>query len=269
VEKGKCTTLSWSSGNADSASLEPGVGVVPPSGSREVCPSESTTYTVTAKGAGGQARAQSSVTVTAPPPSPLPTATLSANPSLIEKGKCSTLSWSSGDASSVRIEPGVGDVPPAGSREVCPTTHTTYTVTAKGVGTQAAALATAQAVVSVEEKLTIRLDVLFDTNKSDVKAKYHDEIGKVAAFLQKYPNVKGTIEGHTDNVGSAKYNLALSQRRADAVLKYLVEKHKVDPARLEAKGYGLEKPVADNGTEEGRRENRRVLATFDTVTVRR
>jgi OOP family OmpA-OmpF porin len=201
-----------------------------------------------------------------------------ANPASVEKGKCTTISWNSQNASSASIEPGVGEVPPSGSRQVCPSDPVTYKVTAKGPGGQA----TAQAAVNVtappppppppppaEEKLTVRLEVEFDTDKADVKARYHDEIKKVADFMQKYPTVKGTIEGHTDNVGSAKYNQSLSQRRADSIRKYLVEKFKVDPARLTAKGYGFDRPVADNATEEGRQKNRRTMATFDTVTIRK
>ena len=65
------------------------------------------------------------------------------------------------------------------------------------------------------------------------------------------------IEGHTDNRGKPQYNLELSKRRAAAVLRYLSE-HGVEAARLESEGYGLDKPIADNNTEQGRAANRRV-----------
>jgi outer membrane protein OmpA-like peptidoglycan-associated protein len=66
------------------------------------------------------------------------------------------------------------------------------------------------------------------------------------------------IEGHTDNQGSAAYNKGLSQRRAEAVVAYLVNKG-IDRSRLIARGFGLEKPIADNHTDEGRAMNRRVV----------
>ncbi len=65
------------------------------------------------------------------------------------------------------------------------------------------------------------------------------------------------IEGHTDSVGTRPYNLALSQRRAQSVVEYLVNKG-IDPTRLSSQGFGMEKPIASNKTEEGRSQNRRV-----------
>jgi outer membrane protein OmpA-like peptidoglycan-associated protein len=72
------------------------------------------------------------------------------------------------------------------------------------------------------------------------------------------PRIKKVrVEGHTDNVGKAKKNTQLSQKRADAVKKYLVSKG-VEDARLEAIGFGPDKPIADNATDEGKEANRRV-----------
>ena len=111
-------------------------------------------------------------------------------------------------------------------------------------------------------KETIALKVQFDTAKADIKTIYHDEIAKVAAYLKKHPNKNVTIEGHTDSVGSKKYNQGLSERRAESVKKYLVDKFGVDASRISTKGYGKSKPIADNKTEEGRQNNRRIEATF-------
>jgi OOP family OmpA-OmpF porin len=83
--------------------------------------------------------------------------------------------------------------------------------------------------------------------------------------MKKYPTVTTTIEGHTDNVGRMKSNMKLSQRRADSVKNYLVKKYGIEPSRLQAIGYGPTRPVADNNTVAGRRENRRTVAVFQTM----
>ena len=77
-------------------------------------------------------------------------------------------------------------------------------------------------------------------------------------LLTKNPNWVVQIEGHADNVGADDYNLALSKARAEAVVKYLVD-HGIPQERLSAKGFGAGQPVADNKTEEGRQQNRRVV----------
>lgn len=108
----------------------------------------------------------------------------------------------------------------------------------------------------------IRLNVEFDTNKAVVKPKYMGDIKRVADFMKAHPNLNATIEGHTDSVGSAKSNLALSQKRADAVRNVLVKKEKIAPERLKAVGYGESKPIASNDTKEGKQKNRRVEAVL-------
>ena len=107
------------------------------------------------------------------------------------------------------------------------------------------------------------LNVKFDTNKSDIKPQYHDELKKVGDFLNDFPTVKGVIEGHTDSVGSKAKNMKLSQRRADSVRNYLVKTYKIAPERLTAKGFGPTKPVASNKTAAGKQLNRRIEANFN------
>ena len=80
---------------------------------------------------------------------------------------------------------------------------------------------------------------------------------QLADILNKYPNAKLTIEGHTDNTGSNAYNLTLSKNRAQAVVDYLVTKG-IAISRLNAVGFGEDKPVTTNNTAEGRTLNRRV-----------
>lgn len=105
----------------------------------------------------------------------------------------------------------------------------------------------------------IRLRIQFDFDKAIVKSKYHNEIMRVANLLKKYPDVDVVIEGHTCSIGSEGYNQKLSQRRADSVKRYLVNKFNVPAARLTTKGYGESRPEFDNSTKDGRRKNRRVL----------
>ena len=119
------------------------------------------------------------------------------------------------------------------------------------------------------EKISISLLIEFDTDKADIRPRYHDEIARVGDFMKKYPETTAVIEGHTDNVGGKAYNERLSQRRADAVRKYLIDKFGIAASRLTAKGYGFAKPVADNKTAEGRQKNRRIEASITTVAVKK
>jgi OOP family OmpA-OmpF porin len=99
----------------------------------------------------------------------------------------------------------------------------------------------------------------FDTDKADLKpgVGYFKELNMVADVLIKNPDVKGEILGHTDNVGSAEYNQKLSERRAESVKAYLVNKG-IAAERIVTKGLGLTQPMASNDTVEGRAQNRRV-----------
>jgi OOP family OmpA-OmpF porin len=114
-----------------------------------------------------------------------------------------------------------------------------------------------------EEQVCITLKIEFDFDKADIKPKYHDQIKQVSDFMTTYPDTTAVIEGHTDNVGTADYNQKLSQRRAESVRQYLVDKFGISPARLKSVGYGFNKPIADNGTAEGRAKNRRIDAVID------
>jgi len=118
----------------------------------------------------------------------------------------------------------------------------------------------------IEETITRRIDVKFDTDKSFVQPQFYPQIEAVAQIMREYIRTTVTIEGHTDSVGAADYNQKLSQRRADAVREVLISQFGVDPSRLIAIGYGETRPVADNGNAMGRQENRRVEAVV-TATV--
>ncbi len=123
----------------------------------------------------------------------------------------------------------------------------------------------APAPVPMKEKVTITLNVQFDTNKAVVKEEYNDEIKRVADFMKEFPDTTAEIGGHTDNIASAAYNQKLSEKRANSVRQYLIDKFGIDGSRLTAVGYGLTKPVAGNDTEDGRQQNRRVEAVMEAV----
>jgi outer membrane protein OmpA-like peptidoglycan-associated protein len=100
-------------------------------------------------------------------------------------------------------------------------------------------------------------DILFDVNKATLKPELKTNLAKIAGILTVFKNSRVTVEGHTDNQGSAEYNQALSEKRAQNVMEFLIEQG-IQPHRLSAVGYGLTRPVADNSTAEGRQKNRRV-----------
>ncbi|VVN86879.1 OmpA family protein [Pseudomonas fluorescens] len=104
-------------------------------------------------------------------------------------------------------------------------------------------------------------DVLFATNKADLKSSGLVNINKLAQFLSENPDRKVIVEGYTDATGSEAYNQSLSERRAGSVRMALV-KMGVDPARIVAQGYGKEYPVAENSSVSGRAMNRRVEVTI-------
>lgn len=107
-----------------------------------------------------------------------------------------------------------------------------------------------------QKEITLK-NIFFETNKYDLKEKSFIELNKVVDLLIKNPTIKIEISGHTDNVGNAKDNLLLSQNRAKAVYEYLISQ-KIAKTRLNYKGLGSKKPIADNNTEEGKQKNRRI-----------
>ena len=101
-------------------------------------------------------------------------------------------------------------------------------------------------------------NILFETGKADLKPESMEEIQKVAEYMKKNPSARFEVQGHTDNQGSDAVNDPLSQKRAEAVVAAL-EKEGVDPFNLRPVGKGSHEPVADNSTEAGRAQNRRVV----------
>jgi len=106
-------------------------------------------------------------------------------------------------------------------------------------------------------------DVLFSSGKADLKVGATSNLNRLVTFLNRYPDRTVIIEGYTDSIGGADYNLGLSQRRADSVKSYLAEQG-IGAMRLTASGKGLNDPVAGNDSDAGRQRNRRVEVIIAT-----
>jgi len=100
--------------------------------------------------------------------------------------------------------------------------------------------------------------ILFNTGSDQIRGESKPTLDMIGQMLQQHPDLKLTIEGHTDNVGNAAANQTLSDKRAAAVRAFLISNYQIDASRLASKGYGATKPAASNDTPEGRQQNRRV-----------
>ena len=258
ISPGQCSTLTWSSQNVQKAEIDQELGAVAASGSKQVCPKETTPYTLTATGTGGTVYETATVTVAAAPkvipvvPPASLGATISANPAYIYAGQCTTLSWSTQNATDVTINPGVGKVGPSGAKQVCPAENTEYTISASNAGGSK----TASTTVPVYKRAILHIN--FDTAKSDIRKADQPELQKAIDFVKKYPDTKISVVGFTDSRGTDKYNQKLSEQRANAVKKYLVDQGHVKAEMITAEGRGETEPIGDNKTKEGQFQNRRV-----------
>ncbi|HRH67806.1 MAG TPA: OmpA family protein [Bacteroidia bacterium] len=114
--------------------------------------------------------------------------------------------------------------------------------------------------IKVGQSVVLR-NIFYDFDKYDLKDESLAELGKLISFLSKNPKIRIEVGGHTDNVGGKAYNQQLSEKRAKSVYDYLV-KNGITESRLEFKGYGDAKPVADNSSDQGRSQNRRTEFTI-------
>jgi peptidoglycan-associated lipoprotein len=201
------------------------------------------------------------------PPPPVPTISLAAQPSMIAKGQSTVLSWKSSNATTVELDGGVGTVGSSGSVTVTPSSSVTYTAKATGPGGNSAAsvrvtveipvIAAAPPKLSDREFFDKRIqDIFFDYDKYNIR---NDQLGIAendASALKERPTLKMMIEGHCDERGSEKYNLALGDRRANSVKSYLVD-HGVPAERIDTVSYGKERPLDLGHNEEAWAKNRR------------
>lgn len=121
-----------------------------------------------------------------------------------------------------------------------------------------------QGLEPVGARITMALQMEFDTNDAAVRPQYRDELANVARFMRAHPDVKAMVQGHaSDQRGTtAKQSMTLSRERADSVVDYLADVLGVDRARLSAEGFGDTRRVAYNTTAEGQKENQRVNVIF-------
>ncbi len=138
--------------------------------------------------------------------------------------------------------------------EVYELTIVEETVMKQSVELNAGAMA---AELTKSGRVTLR-GILFDVGLATIRDSSAALLAEVAALLKAEPNLALEVVGHTDNTGTAAGNLTLSRQRADAVRVWLVKNHSIDPARLTTNGRGDTVPVADNTTDAGRAQNRRV-----------
>jgi peptidoglycan-associated lipoprotein len=216
-------------------------------------------------------------TETAPPPTVAKPSidSFTAEPSTIEKGQSSTLSWSISGATDMSIDHGVGAVQSRGQRQVFPANTTTYTLTANGPGgsdtrTVTVAVnnpppppppaATGPRLSSAEMLQQQSQDAFFDYDKNDIRPDAREALTHDAGLLKQIfaqdPNFTVIVEGHCDERGSAEYNLALGDRRASAAKEFLVQLG-VSGDRIKTISYGKERPQCTEANEECWQKNRR------------
>jgi peptidoglycan-associated lipoprotein len=215
------------------------------------------------------------IVATPPPPPPpavappeRPTVNLQASSTSIQRGEAATLTWSSTNATSLNLSPGIGAVAAQGNQRVTPQDSITYTITATGPGGSADSNAHINVTVppppppvvhepSIQELFDRDVkDAYFDYDKADIRTDARDALSQTAQFLRSYPQVKIVVEGHCDERGSTEYNLALGDRRASAAKQFLVSLG-ITADRLETVSYGKEKPFCSASTEECWQQNRR------------
>jgi peptidoglycan-associated lipoprotein len=209
----------------------------------------------------------------APPPPP-PTITLRAAPGTIDRGQSTSLQWEAKNATSVRIQPEVGNVQVEGFRSVNPGSSITYTAVATGPGGSASDSARitvrvpaatvpprteprTDARVSMDELFRQNVQTIyFDFDKSEIRPDQVQRLEADASWLRQHRGLKFTIGGYCDERGSEEYNLGLSDRRANRVKEFLI-KEGVDAASINTVSYGEERPVCSEATEACYQKNRR------------
>lgn len=279
INCGDSSTLTWNSTDAVDVNIS-AVGDVDKSGTKTVSPTKTTTYNYTATGPGGNVPQSATINVNIQP-----TATLTLNPTEVRYHKIgdkvkedgtSTLTWTSSNASKVTIDP-IGDVATSGNQTITATPknqnigpideNQPYALTATNVcGGSTTQTATLRITGSIEPMPVVTLESLFYPTAYPVKE--HPDLGllgsqeqsldQVASTFKKYldydDTAKLTVVGHADVRGSAPYNEALSQRRADRVKDYLVSQG-ISADKIETRAEGKERQLDRSEVDQLQQQN--------------
>jgi peptidoglycan-associated lipoprotein len=210
-----------------------------------------------------------------PSNAPAPTATLTADPVAVDVGQSVVLNWRTQNASSVTID-GVGEVPANGTQTVSPSSSTNFHLTAKGDG--GTTEANVRVTVRVPQAPTAPADngdmgseaafhqnvhdVFFDYDSYDLRPDAQSSSQTAASYLNAHPAIKIVIGGYCDDRGSAEYNLALGENRANAAKTALVNAG-VATTRIRVISYGKEKQFCSEENESCWQQNRRGQFSLD------
>jgi peptidoglycan-associated lipoprotein len=213
---------------------------------------------------------------------PAPTASLNADPLAIDLGQSVVLNWRTTDATAVTID-GIGKVNANGTQTVSPSTSTNFHLTATGDG--GTTEANVRVTVRVAQAPTIPMesgnegasagdmgsdaafhqnvaDIFFDYDSSTLRPEGEASASKAAAYLTAHPSIRIVIGGYCDDRGSAEYNLALGENRANAAKTAIVNAG-VNASRIRVVSYGKEKQFCTDETEECWQQNRRAQFSLD------
>jgi peptidoglycan-associated lipoprotein len=213
-------------------------------------------------------------------PTPAPTATLTADPLAIDLGQSVVLNWRTTNATSASID-GIGPVNVNGTQTVSPSTSTNFHLTAKGDGgaTEANVRVTVRVPVAPTVPAEVAgaengamgseevfhqnvADIFFDYDSYTLRPEGQAAATKASSYLVSHPDIKIVIGGYCDDRGSAEYNLALGENRANAAKTALVS-NGVAASRIRVVSYGKEKQFCTEDTEECWQQNRRAQFSLD------
>ena len=210
--------------------------------------------------------------VVPPPPPTAPAATLTANPTTIDRGQSATLTWESSNATNLDLQPGIGTVDAQGSRQVSPTESTTYTLTATAAGGTDTATARITVVIPPEPPPVVQISdenlfgeniqhAYFDLDRYNIRPDAAEALSTDADFLRNRSSIVFTVEGHCDARGSEEYNLGLGDRRANSAKEHLINLG-ISEDRIRTISYGKSRPSCSESNEDCWQQNRRAHLRF-------